>query len=315
MKVAILDDYQNVARQLADWSAVERYAEIVVFNDHLADPFQVIERLRPFDVVCVMRERTPLTQEILRQLPNLKLIASTGPRNAAIDTGTAAELGIPVTATGYESTATIEFTWALILASVRGLSQEAASVKLGGWQVGLGANLHGKTLGVVGLGNVGAEVARIGRAFGMKIIAWSQNLTEDKAREAGARLVDKETLFREADIVTIHLVLSDRTRGLVGAREFNWMKSTAMVVNTSRGPIVDEGSLINALETRRIARAAIDVYDVEPLRADHPFRHLNNILATPHIGYVTEDLYRTFYVDVAASVAAWLEKNSSVAAV
>jgi phosphoglycerate dehydrogenase-like enzyme len=308
MKVAVLDDYQNVALRLADWSGVERHAEIVVFNDHLTDPSRVVERLRPFDVVCVMRERTPLTHEILRQLPNLKLIASTGARNASIDSRAANELGITVTATGYESTATIEFTWALILAVMRGLTQEAASVKLGAWQVGLGANLRGKTLGVVGLGNVGAEVARIGVAFGMKVIAWSQNLTAEKAKQAGATLVEKETLFREADIMTIHLVLSDRTRGLIGPREFDLMKSTARLINTSRGPIVDEASLINALETHRIAGAAIDVYDVEPLEVGHPFRHLSNILATPHIGYVTEDLYRTFYTDVVASVAAWLER-------
>jgi phosphoglycerate dehydrogenase-like enzyme len=312
MKVAVLDDYQNVALRLADWSGVERLAEIVVFNDHLADPSRVVERLRPFDVICVMRERTPLTHEILRQLPNLKLIASTGARNASIDSRAAADLGIMVTATGYESTATIEFTWALILATMRGLSQEAASVKHGGWQVGLGANLRGKTLGVVGLGNVGAEVARIGLAFGMTVIAWSQNLSAEKAKLAGATLVEKDTLFREADIVTIHLVLSDRTRGLIGPREFDLMKSTAKLINTSRGPIVDEGSLIDALEKHRIAGAAIDVYDVEPLGVDHSFRHLSNILATPHIGYVTEDLYRTFYGDVAASVATWLEKNGAV---
>jgi phosphoglycerate dehydrogenase-like enzyme len=311
MRVAILDDYQNVALHMADWSDVRRHADIVVFNDHLADPSQVVERLLPFDVVCVMRERTPLTREILRQLPNLKLIASTGLRNASVDTQAAEELGITVTATGYESTATIEFTWTLILASVRGLSQEAASVKLGGWQVGLGANLRGKTLGVVGLGKVGADVARIALAFGMKVIAWSQNLTEETARKAGATLVEKETLLRDADIVTIHLVLSDRTRGLIGAREFELMKPTARLINTSRGPIVDESSLIDALKTRRIAGAAVDVYDAEPLKADHPLRHMDNVLATPHIGYVTEDLYRTFYGDAEASVAAWLEKNSS----
>jgi phosphoglycerate dehydrogenase-like enzyme len=311
MRVAILDDYQNVALHMADWSDVRRHADIVVFNDHLADPSQVVERLLPFDVVCVMRERTPLTREILRQLPNLKLIASTGLRNASVDTQAAEELGITVTATGYESTATIEFTWTLILASVRGLSQEAASVKLGGWQVGLGANLRGKTLGVVGLGKVGADVARIALAFGMKVIAWSQNLTEETARKAGATLVEKETLLRDADIVTIHLILSDRTRGLIGVREFELMKPTARLINTSRGPIVDESSLIDALKTRRIAGAAVDVYDAEPLKEDHPLRHMDNVLATPHIGYVTEDLYRTFYGDAEASVAAWLEKNSS----
>src|SRR5215831_91752 len=206
MKVAILDDYQNVALQLADWSAVRRHAEITVFNDHLTDPTAVVARLRPFDVVCVMRERTPLPRDILQQLPKLRLIASTGPRNASIDAQAATDLGIAVIATGYDATPTIEFTWSLILASMRGIAREAASLEEGGWQVGLGANLRGKSLGIVGLGNIGSEVARIGVAFGMRVIAWSQNLTEEKASAAGARLVDKETLFRDADIVTIHLV-------------------------------------------------------------------------------------------------------------
>jgi phosphoglycerate dehydrogenase-like enzyme len=313
MKVAILDDYQNVALQLADWSAVTRHAEITVFNEHVPDPLGVVERLRQFDVVCVMRERTPLPREVLRQLPNLKLIASTGPRNASINTQTAADLGSAVTATSYDSTPTIEFTWALILASMRAIDREAASLKAGGWQTGLGSNLRGKRLGVVGLGNIGREVARIGLAFGMKVIAWSQNLTEEKANAAGATLVDKPTLFREADVVTVHLVLSGRTRGLIGTPEFALMKPTARFVNTSRAPIVDDAALIEALRARRIAGAAVDVFDVEPLPPDHPFRKLENVLATPHIGYVTEDLYRTFYGDAAANIAKWLEANATSA--
>jgi phosphoglycerate dehydrogenase-like enzyme len=311
MKVAILDDYQDVALRLADWSAVRRRAEITVFNDHLADPAAVAERLRPFDVVCVMRERTPLSRDILQQLPRLKLIASTGPRNAAIDMRAAAERGIVVTATGYESTPTIELSWALILASARHLAREAASVRDGGWQTGIGANLRGKCLGVMGLGNIGKEVARIALAFGMTVIAWSQNLTREIASAAGATLVDKDALFRQADIVTIHLILSRRTSGLVGAAELALMKPTAWLINTSRGPIVDQGALIEALQARRIAGAALDVFDVEPLPADHPFRRLDNVLATPHIGYVTEELYRTFYGDAAASIAAWLESNAA----
>src|ERR1700738_4744399 len=251
MKIAILDDYQNVALRLVDWADVRRYAEIVVFNDHVVDASAVIERLRPFDVVCVMRERTPLPREVLQQLPNLKLIASTGPRNASIDPQTAADFGIAVTATGYDSTPTIEFTWSLILASMRGIDREAASLKAGGWQTSLGSNLRGKSLGVVGLGNIGTEVARIGLAFGMKVIAWSQNLTEENASAAGATLVDKQTLFREADVVTVHLVLSNRTRGLIGASEFALMKPTARLVNTSRGPIVAEAALLDALRERR----------------------------------------------------------------
>src|SRR6201988_4042464 len=312
MKIAILDDYQDVALRLAGWSDVRRRAEIVVFNDPVGEPSAVIERLRPFDVVCVMRERTPLPREILQQLPNLKLIASTGPRNASIDSQAATDLGIAVTATGYDSTPTIEFTWSLILANMRGIDREAASLKAGGWQIGLGSNLRGKSLGVVGLGNIGKEVARIGLAFGVKVIAWSQNLTEETARPAGATLVDKPTLFREADVVTVHLVLSGRTKGLIGRSEFTLMKPTARLINTSRGPIVDEAALIEALQAHQIAGAAVDVFDVEPLPPDHPFRKLDNVLATPHIGYVTEDLYRTFYGDAAANIATWLDANAAV---
>jgi phosphoglycerate dehydrogenase-like enzyme len=311
MKVAILDDYQDVALRLADWSGVRRRAEITVFNDHLADPAALVERLRPFDVVCVMRERTPLSRDILQQLPRLKLIASTGPRNAAIDMRAAAEHGIVVTATGYESTPTIELCWALILASARHLAHEAASVRDGGWQTRIGVNLRGKCLGVIGLGNIGKEVARIALAFGMTVIAWSQNLTREIASAAGATLVDKDVLFRQADIVTIHLILSRRTSGLVGAAELALMKPTAWLINTSRGPIVDQAALIETLQARRIAGAALDVFDVEPLPADHPFRSLDNVLATPHIGYVTQELYRTFYGDAAASIAVWLESNAA----
>ncbi len=311
MKVAVLDDYQDVALRLADWSAVRRRAEITVFNDHLDDPGAVVDRLRPFDAICVMRERTPLTREILEQLSRLRLIASTGPRNASVDTQAAAERGILVTATGYDSTPTIEFTWSLILASMRRIDREAASLRAGGWQTGLGSNLRGKSLGVVGLGNIGREVARIGLAFGMKVIAWSQNLTQEKASAAGATLVDKEALFREADVISVHLVLSGRTRHLIGAPEFALMKPTARLINSSRGPIVDQAALIKALQARAIAGAAVDVFDTEPLPADHAFRTLDNLLATPHIGYVTEELYRTFYGDAAASIAAWLEAKAA----
>src|SRR5207244_6332676 len=268
MKVAILDDYQNVALRLADWSAVRRHAEITVFNDPLADPAAGVERLRPFDAICVMRERTPLTREILQQLPNLKLIASTGPRNASINSQAATDLGIAVTATGYDSTPTIEFTWSLILASIRGIDREAASLKAGGWQTSLGSNLRGRSVGVVGLGNIGREVARIGLAVGMQVIAWSQNLTEEKASAAGATLVDKQTLFREADVVTVHLVLSSRTKGLIGAPEFALMKPTARLVNTSRAPIVGEVALLEALQGGRMAGAAIDVSGVGPVLTD-----------------------------------------------
>jgi phosphoglycerate dehydrogenase-like enzyme len=310
MQIAILDDYQNVALQMADWSGVQRHADISVFHDHLADPAAVVERLRPFEAVCVMRERTPLTREILEQLPRLRLIASTGSVNASIDTRAAADLGIAITATGYDSTPTIELAWSLIMASMRGIDREAASLRAAKWQVGLGSNLRGKSLAVVGLGNIGKEVARIGLAFGMKVIAWSQNMTSEKASAVGAVFLDKQTLFREADVVTVHLILSRRTKGLIGAPEFALMKPTARFVNTSRGAIVDEAALIEALQMRRIAGAAVDVFDVEPLPTDHPFRKLDNVLATPHIGYVTDDLYRTFYGDCAANIAAWLELNT-----
>ena len=308
MKVAILDDYQNVALRMADWSSVASRAEITVFNDHVADPEAVIERLRPFDVICVMRERTPLSREIIERLPQLKLIASTARRNASIDMAAAEERGIRVTGTGYRSTPTIEMTWALILASARRIVRESNSVRQGGWQTSIGRELGGRTLGVLGLGNIGAQVARIGLAFGMKVIAWSQNMTAEIAEAAGATLVAREELFREADVVTIHLVLSARTQGLVGPAELALMKPATWLVNTSRGPIVDEGALIRSLESRAIAGAAIDVFSIEPLPVDHPFRRLDNVLATPHIGYVAEDLYRTFYGDTAAAVAAWLDE-------
>jgi len=310
MKVAILDDYQNVALKMADWSSVASRAEITVFNDHIADPEAVIERLAPFDVVCVMRERTPLPRAIIERLPRLKLIASTAGRNASIDTAAAAERGVRVTGTGYRSTPTVEMTWALILASARHIVGESNSVRHGGWQTSIGRELAGRTLGVLGLGNIGGEVARIGHAFGMKVIAWSQNLTAERAGAAGATLVAREQLFREADVATVHLVLSASTRGLVGAAELALMKPTAWLVNTSRGPIVEEGALIRVLESRAIAGAAIDVFGAEPLPADHPFRRLDNVLATPHIGYVAEDLYRVFYGDTAAAVAAWLDETA-----
>jgi phosphoglycerate dehydrogenase-like enzyme len=234
IKIAILDDFQNVALKMADWSALAARADITVFDDHLADREALVERLAPFDIVCVMRERTPLPREVLRRLPRLKLIASTGPRNASIDSSAAKELGITVTATGYKSTPTIELTWALILASVRSIVRENEAVRDGLWQTSIGEEVSGKTLGVLGLGNIGGQVARIGLAFGMNVMAWSQNMTPEIAKAAGAKLVSKDELFREADILTIHLVLSARTKGLVGAAELALMKPTARLINTSR---------------------------------------------------------------------------------
>ena len=252
-RVAILDDYQNVALSLADWSVLDGRATVTVFNDHVADADAVIERLQPFEIVCVMRERTPMTRSIIERLPKLGMIASTANRNASIDLLAAEERGIQVVHTGYTSAPTIELTWALILGSARNLVAENASLRGGGWQQSVGDDIAGRTLGVLGLGNVGGAVAQIGNAFGMKVIAWSQNLTIDRAAEVGATLVSRDEVFRQADVVTIHLVLSGRTRGLVGAAELALMKPTSRLINTSRGPIVVEADLIAALKDKIIA--------------------------------------------------------------
>jgi len=311
IRIAVLDDYQGVARELADWSQVEARAQVDVFSDHLADPEAVTLRLQPYDVVCVMRERTPLTRKIIEGLPRLKLICSTAKRNASIDLAAAAERGIEVLHTGYTSTPTIELTWALILASARHLIQENSALRSGGWQTTLGEDLAGRTLGIIGLGNIGSQVARIGLAFGMNVLAWSQNLTAAAAEAVGARPVGKEQLLTEADVVTIHLVLSDRSRGVIGAHELGLMKRTARLINTSRGPLVVESALIEALQRRTIAGSAIDVFDTEPLPPDHPFRHMDHLLATPHIGYVSRALYRTFYGDTVANVLKWLDSHAA----
>ena len=306
-KIAVLDDYQGVALKLADWSAVMNRAHVDVFNDHLADTEAVVMRLLPYDIVCVMRERTPLRRDTIERLPNLQLIASTGPRNASIDLEAAAAHGIKVVHTGYFGSPTLELTWALILAGARHITAEAASICNGGWQHTIGDDLSGQTLGIIGLGNLGTSVAKVALAFGMKVIAWSQNLTAEKAAAAGAALVPKEELLRRSDFVSIHLVLSERTRGLIGARELSLMKPTARLINTSRGPIVVEADLIQALNTGRIAGAAIDVYDMEPLPADHPYRNTANLLATPHIGYVSRALYERFYRDTVSNIVGWLD--------
>jgi len=307
MKVAILDDYQNVALSMADWSPVAARADITVFNDHLADQDAVIERLAPFDVVCVMRERTPLTRSIIERLPQLKMIASTGPFNAAVDVAAAAERGIHVSTTGGYIESTVELTWALILAAARRIVDESMSVRRGGWQTSVGRQLGGTVLGVLGLGRIGKRVARVGAAFGMDVIAWSTNLSLEAADRAGATYVSKDQLFSRADVLSIHLVLSERTRGLVGADELGLMKPTALLVNTSRGPIVDETALIDALRSHRLAAAGLDVFDIEPLPAGHPLRSLDTVVATPHIGYVADRVYRTFYGEAATEIARWLE--------
>ena len=307
--VAVLDDYQNAALSMADWSVLAGRTAVTVFNDHLADTDAVIARLEPFEVVCVMRERTPMTRAVISGLPKLRLIASTGTRNASIDLEAAAERGVQVANTGGNSTPTVELTWALILAGARNIAAENASLRAGGWQRFVGEDLSGKTLGLLGLGKIGGAVARIGKAFGMEVIAWSQNLTAERAAEASAALVSKEDLFRRSDVLTIHLVLSNRTRGLVSANELALMKPTARLVNTSRGPIVIEADLIAALSSGRIAGAAIDVFDQEPLPSDHPFRTLPNVLATPHIGYVSRNVYQRFYQDTVDNIRQWLDRQ------
>jgi phosphoglycerate dehydrogenase-like enzyme len=306
-RIAVLDDYQGVARAMADWTPVDARARVDVFSDHLADTDAVVRRLLPYDVVCVMRERTPLGRDRIERLPRLKLICSTGGRNASVDVAAAAERGIEVLHTGYTSAPTVELAWALILAGARHLTTESASLRSGGWQVTVGDDLATKTLGILGLGRVGSQVAKVGLAFGMQVIAWSQNLTGEAAAAAGARLVSKEALLRQSDIVSIHLVLSGRTLGLIGAAELALMKPTARLVNTSRGPIVVESALTEALAAGRIAGAAIDVFDTEPLPSDHPYRRIGGLLATPHIGYVSRGLYQRFYGDTVANILRWLD--------
>ncbi len=306
-RIAVLDDYQDVALRRADWAPVQARADVQVFHDHLHDPDALVERLLPFDAVCVMRERTPLTRAILQRLPNLRFIGSNAPRNASIDLAAAKERGITVSGTGYSSSGAMELTWALIHAAARHVPAEAASFRGGGWQVAVGADLEGATLGVMGLGNIGRSIARVGRAFGMEVIAWSQNLTAEAAEEAGARLVDKPTLLRQSDWLTLHLVLSGRTRGIVGAAELAAMKPTAWLVNTSRGPLVDEPALVDALGRRAIGGAALDVFDTEPLPPDHPLRALPNVVATPHVGFVTNRTYAVFFKDTVENLLAWMD--------
>jgi phosphoglycerate dehydrogenase-like enzyme len=303
MKIAILDDYQNVALSLADWGSLA--AEVVVFTRAFADAGELVRSLAGFDVLVAMRERTRFPAEVLARLTGLRLLVSTGPANAAIDVAAAREHGITVCGTGYESHPAIEHTWALILGAARNLPAEAESMRSGGWQVSIGEGLHGKTLGVLGLGRVGSAVARVGRAFGMSAIAWSQNLTPEKAADHGVRAVTKEQLFAESDVLSIHVVLSERTRGLVAAADLRSMKPTAVLVNTSRGPVVDEAGLIDVLRAGRIRGAAIDVFDTEPLPADHQLRSLPNALLTGHVGYVTRDLYTIFYRDTVEDIAAF----------
>ena len=306
MRVAILDDYQRVALSMADWPSIGAGVSVHPFHDRLGSEDHIAERLRNFDVIVAMRERTPLPATLIERLPLLKLIVTTGRRNAAIDVKAAAARGVVVSGTSTLSQPPVELTWGLILALARSIPRESAGMRDGGWQSTMGVGLHGKTLGVVGLGRLGTEVARIGQAFGMDVIAWSQNLTREKTDAAGVELVAKDALFQRADVVTVHLVLGERTRGIIGERELSLMKPGAFLVNTARGPIVDEHELIHALRHSVIAGAALDVFDEEPLPADHPLRRLPNTVITPHLGYVTRETYRIFYGQSLEDVEAYL---------
>ena len=305
-RVALLDDYQGVALRMADWKSLPAGTDVVAFPDHLADESALAARLADFDIVMAMRERTPFTRSLLERLPKLRLLITAGMRNASIDMKAAAERGVLVCGTSGLPYPTAELAWGLILGLMRRIPAEDRATREGRWQVSLGLGLNGKTLGVLGLGTLGSRVARVGRAFEMTVLAWSQNLTAARAEEVGATLVAKDELLARSDIVSIHLVLSERTRGLLNARELGLMKRTAYLVNTSRGPIVDEAALVRALREGTIAGAGLDVFEPEPLPADHPFRSLPNIVVTPHLGYVTEETYRVFYGHALEDVQAFL---------
>jgi phosphoglycerate dehydrogenase-like enzyme len=306
-RIAILDDYQGVALAMADWSGLLRDCEVVVFDRHLATEHEAAAALADFDVVCLMRERMPVSRTLIERLPRLKLLVVTGPHNRTLDLPAARARGVTVSHTrgGDTQYATTELAWALILACVRHLPEEHQRMREGGWQRTVGTALHGQTLAILGLGRLGARMAVIGQTFGMNLIAWSPNLTPERASSAGAERVVREALFERADVLTVHLVLSERSRGLVGSRELARMKPSAVLVNTSRGPIVEEAALIEALRRRRIRAAGLDVYDEEPLPADHPLRRLDNVVLSPHLGYVTEGTYRIFYQDMVENIAAW----------
>jgi phosphoglycerate dehydrogenase-like enzyme len=305
LRIAVLDDWQSIASGVLDWSVLDSVGEVSFLHQYPADTATMVERLASFDVICIMRERTPFNEALLSQLPNLKLLVTGGMRNAAIDVAAARRHGIEVCGTESYKHAAPELTWALIMGITRNLVSEANSLRAGNWQIGIGSDLHGKTLGILGLGSIGKWIARYGQAFGMKVIAWSQNLTAEAAAEVGVTRVSKQELFEQADILSVHLVLSDRSRGLVDAEALGWMKPTAYLINSSRGPIVDEAALIDSLRHQRIAGAALDVFDIEPLPADHPYRSLDNVLATPHVGYVTQNNYHMFYSQIIEDIQAW----------
>lgn len=307
-RVAVLDDYQGVAARFADWSRVRAQCVVEFFDRPLRSVDEAAAALADFDIICLMRERMPVPGALLQRLPRLKLICVTGAHNRTLDLHAATARGIVVSRTENAATEhpTSELTWALILAAARHIVPENRSIRSGGWQTTVGRTLHGRTLGLLGLGRVGKTVARIGAAFGMKLLAWSPNLTAERAAEADARLVSRSELFAQSDVVTVHLVLGDGTRGIVGAEELALMREDSILVNTSRGPLIQEAALLDALRARRPGVVALDTFDSEPLPADHPFRSMDNVLATPHLGYVTEDTYRQFYASTVENIEAFL---------
>jgi phosphoglycerate dehydrogenase-like enzyme len=307
VNVAVLDDYQRVARAYADWDRLDGKAELTVFTDHLADPGRVVERLAPFEVVVAMRERTPFPASVLERLPNLRLLVTTGMHNASIDLAAAKRLGVTVSGTGGVNTATAELTWGLILSLARRIPTEDRGVRDGGWQSTVGRDLAGSTLGLLGLGRMGSRLVPVAKAFGMRVLAYSQNLTAERAAEAGAQYAELPELLLRSDFVSVHLKLSERTRGFLGEAELHRMRPTAYLINTSRGPIVEEEALLRALREGWIAGAGIDTFDVEPLPVDHPLRTAPNAVLTPHLGYVTARTYDVFYREALEDVEAYLD--------
>jgi phosphoglycerate dehydrogenase-like enzyme len=307
MRLSILDDYQGVALEMADWSPLEGRVEIVVERKPFADEDAAARALAGSEIVAAMRERTPFPRSLVERLPNLKLLNTTGMRNAAFDLAALRDRGVMVCGTQGGGLDTAELTWGLILGAARRIAADHRSMREGLWQTRIGNRLEGKTLGVLGLGRLGSAVARVGLAFDMKVIAWSPNLTAERAAAVGVERVDKEALLRQSDVLSVHMVLSPRSRGLVGRNDIALMKETAILVNTSRGPIVDVYAVIEALEAGRLGYAAFDVYDREPLPADHPLRRTPNVLLTPHIGYVTEENYRSSYPQIVENVVAFLD--------
>jgi phosphoglycerate dehydrogenase-like enzyme len=307
-RCAILDDYQNIVLKVADWSNVAGELDIKVFNEHLGGAENVVKALQGFQIVCAMRERTAFPRAVIEKLPDLKLLITTGMRNASIDVAAAGEHGVTVCGTGSFGSPTSGIAIGLMLELTRRIGYENARLKAGvSWQSTIGPDLDGMTLGVLGLGKLGNRTSQIARAFGMKVIAWSQNLTPERCKEAGVEYVSKENLFRQADVITIHIVLSQRSRGLVGAKEIGLMKPTAYIVNTSRGPIIDAVALLAALREKRIAGAGLDVFDIEPLPTDHPYRKLDNVVLTPHLGYVALQNYRAYFAGVVEDIRAFID--------